>query len=119
MMRALLLIVSLVAVAGCNHSGTSWRSMPSDVAQLEEEVTALQDEVVILTRALATRRENLRLPETEHQRRTAAAATARESYPRTQRVRDLRVMGEILRRQIAALSAELEAYSDGPIYDAF
>ena len=77
--------------------------MPSDLASLEEAASLLQDEIAILKRGIT----NL------HSRVTpidASVARASESYTRTERVRDLQTLVEILERRKAALTAEYMAY---------
>ena len=113
-MRSLLFIFSVMVLAGCCHTQSARRNMPSDAAKLEESVSLLQEEIAILTKHLSiiTRVEGL--PEAERQQRVtaaaAAAAVADASYSHAQRVRDLQAIVEILERRKAALSLQEKDY---------
>jgi predicted RNase H-like nuclease (RuvC/YqgF family) len=101
-MRAFFLIFVL-ALAGCCHTETARRDMPSDLAQLEEAASILQDEIAILQRGIT----NLH---SQVSQMDSSVTRARESYSHDKRVRDLQTLVEILERRKAALTAEYMAY---------
>ena len=116
-LRALLLILSLVAAPGCTHMQKPWSRLRDDETSLEQAVYSLQQEVVLLRWQLEHKRADVQAPEAARRRRTAASMQAHDNYSQAQRIRDLRALIDILDRRVRTLSAEVHAYNDGVDYN--
>ena len=104
-MNKLLMLVWLLAIAGCAHapSGSTCKLTTVEQQNLENDVIAMQSEVATMRRLVESTESHLSAGERERCR-----ATREKVYPAELRVHDLNLMKAALNSQRKALQVELQ-----------